>query len=140
MWRDKIVEAKAKKSISTKYIADYAHTSEKTITRMLKGETLFASMDLVLKVGEAVGLNPIELVSETNAFIGGEELAAVQDKLKLMQENIEHLQAERDDLSEKLRELSCEMEIMRVKLEHKEKIIALQEDVISLQNYIKNSK
>ena len=53
MWRDKIIEQKKQKNISTKTIAEKTKLSEKTIGRILKGETLFPSVDTVLDIGAA---------------------------------------------------------------------------------------
>lgn len=126
MWRDKIVEARTLKKVSNKYIADYAHVSEKTIIRLLNGETLFASIDLVLKAGEAVGLNAVELFNETNAIVSNDELLALQERLASSEIELAKVKSELGDLTHS-------NELLKVKLGHCEKIIALQEDVISLQ-------
>ena len=126
MWRDKVVEKRVLLKVSNKYIADYAHVSEKTIIRLLSGETLFASVDLVLKVGEAVGLSAVELFNETNAIVGNDELLALQERLASAEIELAKVKSE-------LGELTHSNELLKVQLDRCEKIIALQEDVISLQ-------
>lgn len=140
MWRDKVIEAKAIRKITNKQIADYVHASEKTIVRLLNGDTLFASLDLVLKVGEAVGLSAIELFNETNSIVGGDELIALHERLDCAEAELDRVRKEYDSLYSELRDRTHELEIIKIKLESSERIISLQDEVIKLQDYIKNTK
>ena len=61
MWRDRIIEAKKAKGVKTKSMAEHALVTEKTVTRMLNGETKGANIDTIIALGEAVGLTPREI-------------------------------------------------------------------------------
>lgn len=95
MWRDRILQAKREKGITTKYMADYAQMSEKTVARMLSGVNAKKGpyIDNVIMLGAAVGLTPREIFSETGLIVGDESLARLQAE-------VDQLRAERDELAE----------------------------------------
>lgn len=136
MWRDKILEAKAKKSISTKTIADISQVSEKTVSRILKGETPFPPIDRVLSIGAAVGLSERELFSESNLVVANEDLVLLQTELAQLMDKCVRLEAENVSLSDENDRLRTKLAHKDEILAHKEKIIALYE---SLQKYQSNN-
>lgn len=132
MWREKIIEAKKAKNITTKMMSEKVRLPEQTITRILSGKTETPRIDTVLDLGAAVGLSPRELFSETTSVLGDENLAALQEKLDEANAALTALQAEFASLSEentdlKLKNvtLQAENDLLRIKLEHKEEIISL---------------
>lgn len=122
MWRDKIIEQKKLKNISTKTIAEKARLSEKTVTRILKGETMFPSVDAVVDIGAAVGLSERDLFSESNLVVGNDDLVRLQTELAQLMDKCVRLEDENDRL--------------RTKLAHKEEILAHKEKIISLYESI----
>ena len=83
------------KCITTKYMADYAQMSEKTVARMLSGVNTKKGpyIDNVIMLGASVGLTPREIFSETGLVVGDENLAALQAE-------VDQLRTERDTLAE----------------------------------------
>ena len=66
MWRERIIEAKKNLKISTETMSERTlHIPERTIIRMLNGETANPRVDTILEVGASVGLSPQEIFSET---------------------------------------------------------------------------
>ena len=122
MWRDKIIEQKKLKNISTKTIAERAKMSEKTVARILKGETMFPSVDAVVDIGAAVGLSERDLFSESNLVVGNDDLVRLQTELAQLMDKCVRLEDENDRL--------------RTKLAHKEEILAHKEKIISLYESI----
>lgn len=125
MWRDKIIEQKSQKNISTKTIAERAKMSEKTVARILKGETLFPSVDTVLDIGAAVGLSERELFSESNLVVTNEDLVSLQSELAALMDKCDRLTAENVSLTD-------ENDRLRTQLAHKEELLAHKEEIISL--------
>ena len=79
MWRERIIEAKQKLGVSTKTMAERTmHIPERTIIRLLNGETDNPYVDTVLEVGASVGLTPQEIFSESNLVLGDKDLASLQ--------------------------------------------------------------
>lgn len=132
MWREQIIEAKKAKNITTKMMAEKVRLPEQTITRILSGKTETPRIDTVLDLGAAVGLTPRELFSETTSVLGDENFVVLQGKLdeatvalSALQIEFASLSAENTDLKVKNVSLQAENDLLRIKLEHKEEIIAL---------------
>ena len=124
MWRDKIIEQKRQNNIPTKVIAERTKLSEKTVSRVLKGETLFPSVDTVLDIGAAVGLSERELFSEANLVVANDDLVRLQTELA--------------SLMDKCVRLEDEVDRLRTKLAHKEEILAHKDEIILLYKSLQN--
>ena len=132
MWRDKIIEAKKERNITTKMMSEKVLLPEVTINRILQGKTGAPRIDTVLNLGESVGLSPWELFSEATSFLGDKNLATLQEELDQANAALSALQSEFATLSEENTNLKvnnvtiqAENDLLKMKLEHKEEIIAL---------------
>ena len=132
MWRDRIVEAKKSKNITTKMMSEKVMLPEQTIARILSGKTETPRIDTVLDLGASVGLSPWELFSDTISVLGDKNLTMLQEELDRANAALLALQAEFASLSEettdlKLKNISLQAEndMLRMKLEHTEEILAL---------------
>lgn len=132
MWREKIIEAKKAKNITPKMMSEKVRLPEQTITRILSGKTATPRIDTVLDLGASVGLSPTELFSETTAVLSDKNLSLLQEELDKANAALSALQAEFTSLSEETTELKvknvtlqAENDMLKIKLEHKEEIIAL---------------
>lgn len=134
MWRERILEAKKAKNISTKTMSERTggHLPERTITRILSGETEFPRIDTILELGQSVGLSAQEVFAETNSIVGDRDLAALQVQLEahiadkeIIFKQFEDLQGEVGVLRDKIVALTAENDMLRMKLELKEEIIAI---------------
>lgn len=132
MWREKIIEAKKANNITTKMMSEKVRLPEQTITRILSGKTATPRIDTVLDLGASVGLSAWELFSETTSVLGDKNLITLQGELDQANASLSALQSEYASLSEKLTNLKldyvtlqAENNLLNMKLEHKEEIIAL---------------
>lgn len=109
MWLDKVIEAKKAKGLATRTMAERSrmHLTERTITRILHGETKAPKIDVILDIGETVGLNAQQLFAET-------------DMVPLDRDEL-------DRLKNQVKELTAENELLRVKVGYQETIIGLLE-------------
>ena len=124
MWRERINEAKKELGVSTKTMSERTlHIPERTIIRMLNGETEFPRIDTVLEVGASVGLSPQEIFSETNLVLGNKDLASLQADLDKVNAEKDILVSENTILKAKVAALTAEIDILKRELEHKEEII-----------------
>lgn len=138
MWREKIIEAKKAKNITTKMMSEKVRLPDQTITRILSGKTETPRIDTVLDLGAAVGLSAWELFSETTSVLGDKNLITLQEDLDQANAALSALQAEFASLSEETTDLrlknvtlQAENDLLKMKLEHKE-------EIISLHNYYKS--
>ena len=141
MWRERIIEAKKARSITTKMMSEKIMLPENTITRILSGKTQAPRIDTVLDLGEAVGLTASDLFSDAAAFVGDHDIALVQEDLDGAREALRAMKDELADYVEQIATLTSEVAtlkgenaFLKIKLEHIEKIAALQEEIINLRH------
>lgn len=145
MWREKIIEAKKANNITTKMMSEKVRLPEQTITRILSGKTATPRIDTVLDLGASVGLSPTELFSDTTAVLSDKNLSLMQEELDKANAALTALQAEFASLSEETTALKvqcvtlqAENDMLTMKLEHKEEIIALHNFYKTLMGGIQN--
>lgn len=133
MWRERIIEAKKALGVSPKTMSERTmHIPERTIVRLLNGETSNPYVDTVLEVGASVGLSPQEIFSETNLVLGSKDLATLQADLDIAKAENDILVAENNLLKDKLVTLTAEIDLLKKDLEHKQ-------EIINLHNYYNNA-
>lgn len=134
MWNERIIEAKKAKGMSTKTMSEktLGHLPERTITRILSGETPNPRIDTIIELGAAVGLTPQELFSDTNAIAATETLVEVKETLAEVKENAEVVEAEKGIAIAELEMLRAksaaqekEIALLKEKLQHKEELLAV---------------
>ena len=146
MWRERIIEAKKSQGISTKTMSERTggHLPERTITRILNGETEFPRIDTILELGQSVGLSAQEVFAETNSVATDYDLAVMQvkyeaqiaDKDHSLQE-LENLKLENTALCGAIAQLKEEIKLLESKIDLKDEIIRLHNRYIS---YIESMK
>lgn len=129
MWREKIIEAKKAKGLSTKTMSERSpsHMPEETITRILNGKTEFPRIDSVLDLCEQVGLSPWELFEETTSRLSDGSIVA-------MQQEVDMLKFERDALLRENGVLNDKVETLRNKVED------LKDEIIAIHSYYNKLK
>ena len=133
MWRERIIEAKKAQGVSTKTMSERTmHIPERTIIRLLNGETANPYIDTILEVGASVGLSPQEIFSETNLVLGNKDLATLQADLDMVNAEKDILVSENTILKDKISTLTAEIDLLKRDLEHKE-------EIINLHNYYNNA-
>lgn len=139
MWNERILEVKKAQGITPKMISErtHGHLPERTIIRILNGETPNPRIDTIIELGAAVGLTPQELFADTNVVVATETLVEVKETLAEVQETAEEVEAEKDNViaeneAIKAKNLTLETEIQSLKDEltrkeaqHKDELLAL---------------
>lgn len=127
MWREKIIETKKAKGITTKIMVERtpSHLTAETITRILNEKTEDPRISTVLALGESVGLTPWELFAEPTEIATYQNFWALQEEVKALKSEVADLCNENAVLQKKIAALQAENELLRLKLEHKEEIIAI---------------
>ena len=140
MWRERIIEAKKALGISTKTMSERTmhHIPERTIIRMLSGETDRPYIDTVLEVGASVGLTPQEIFSETSFIIGDKDLSTLQAELDVVNAERDLLVTQNSILNDKVVTQGKELELLKKELAHKEELLALHAYYKThIENFIK---
>lgn len=115
MWREKIIEAKKAKGLSTKTMSERSpsHMPEETITRILNGKTEFPRIDSVLDLCEQVGLSPWELFEETTSRISDGSIVALQQEVDMLKFERDALLRENGVLNDKVETLRSQIETLK---------------------------
>jgi transcriptional regulator with XRE-family HTH domain len=137
MWRDKIIETKKAKGITTKMMSEAVRLPDSTITTILNGQTATPRIDTVLDLGESVGLSPWELFIETTSVIADKSVSDLQDELDRTLAALNALQADYALLSEE----ATNLRMITVKMQAENELLMMQnkhkDEIIELHNYYK---
>ena len=132
MWLDNLKELKKEKGVSSKVIAEKTGLPERTVIRIFAGDTPNPYVDTLYRIATFLDGSLDDILTDTKAVVGGKSLATLQEENdKLVTENAQInaeltlLQAELSVLKDKVVVLSAENDLLKMKLEHKEEIIAL---------------
>lgn len=125
MWLDTLKELKQNKGMTAKQIADRSGLPERTVKRVLSGDTANPYLDTLQRIATALGSTLDAILSDTKAVVGTEDLATLQAELTRVTAELELVAAENAVLKGKVSTLTAENDLLRMKLEHKEEIIAI---------------
>lgn len=125
MWRDNLKELKKRTGMTTKAIAVRANLPEKTIENILDGTVKNPRIDTIRQIISALGGSLDDVFAESGAVIGDTKLAKLQEERDNLAIDLATERAE----NAKLR---TEVQMLQLKLEHKEEIIAHKDKIIAL--------
>lgn len=146
MWLERIIEAKKAQGITPKMMSERigGHLPERTIARILNGSTEFPRVDTIIELGRSVGLSAQEIFAETNLVVSDNDVAVIQEQLQLQKahneeciEELVELRTEIALLNERITTLTHENDMLKKEVEHKDEVIALYKEIISLHNHKK---
>ena len=132
MWLDNLKELKKEKGMTSKQIAEATNLPERTVSRIFSGDTDNPYVDTLHRIVSVLGGSLDSILADTKVVVGGADLITLQsevDRLKTEVESINSelalVNAENAVLKDKVVNLTAENDILRLKLKHKEEIIAL---------------
>ena len=126
MWLENLIDAR-KRAGNPPYrvIAEAVGVTERTISRLFQGETDRPYVDIILDVAEFLGVSAAEIFADTKATIGTKNVVELQKGLEVVTAERDLITAENSILKDKVTVLSAENDLLKLRLEHKEEIIAL---------------
>jgi transcriptional regulator with XRE-family HTH domain len=132
MWLDNLKELKAEKGLSVKQIAERSKTPERTVSRIFSGETDNPYVDTLRRIVEVMDASLEDIFADTKVVVGRSNLATLQADNERLTAEIEKLTGELALISaeyavqkDKVIVLTNENELLNLKLNHKDEIIAL---------------
>ena len=127
MWNERILEAKKAQKLSPKIISERTggHLPERTISRILSGETENPRIDTIIELGAAVGLTPQEIFADTNVMIATETLVEIKESASVVEAERDLIIAENEMLKTKNAALTTENELLKKEIQHKDELLAL---------------
>ena len=125
MWLDNLKNLKKAAGMSAKQIAEATNLPERTVTRIFSGDTENPYMDTLRRIVDVLGGSLDDLFVESKVRVANTDLIALQAEYDKLLAELATLQDENVSLKDKNVALEVENDRLRLKLEHKEEIIAL---------------
>jgi predicted transcriptional regulator len=140
MWLDNLRELKKEKGVTNKYIAEATNLPERTVTRIFAGDTDNPYVDTLHRIVTVLDGSLDSILADTKVVVGGADMVALQAEKDASTAEVERLtaelalvSAELAVLKDKVVTLTAENDVLRLKLEHKEEIIALHNYYIKMK-------
>lgn len=111
--------------MSTKQIAEKTQLPERTVCRILSGETDHPYVDTLHIIVTALGYSLNDIFADTNAVVATESIVEAKETAEVAEAERDLIIAENAMLKDKVAALTAEIDILKVKLNHKDEIIAL---------------
>lgn len=133
MWLDNLKELKTAKGMSAKQIAERTNLPERTVTRIFSGETPNPYADTLRRIVTVLDGSLDGIFADTKVVVGGSNLADLQAEVERLNSELTLANAENAVLQDKAAALAAENDILRLKLEHKEELLALHNYYIKMK-------
>lgn len=125
MWLEKLRELrKEKNDISYKTIAERAKVSEKTVSRVFHGE-VDPYLDTLDRIVTSLDSTLSEIFEDTKAVVVDKCAIKTQEEFDVIAAERDLVAAENVILKDKVAVMTAEIDLLKMKLAHKEEIIAL---------------
>ena len=136
-WQRRVVEAQKALGISNRRLAEMAGVSIRTIERVFYTKDKHGNyvdndifLSTALRIINAVGLDPEEISENSIAIVVGKRTAELQAALDTVKEELNKSAAENIDLKLQISKLQTEIDLLKMKIDHKEQLLSLQERYI----------
>lgn len=133
-WLINLIDLKNKTGLSFKQIAEKENLSEKSVSNVFLGKSKNPGVDLIRRIIHALGGTWREIFAESDAVIATQDLVTLQAEVDRLNGEMSLTNAENAVLKDKVAVLTAENDILRLKLEHKEEIIALHNYYIKMRS------
>ena len=127
MWLENLKELKKTKGMTSKQIADETNLPERTVKRIFSGETDNPYVDTLHRIVTVLGGSLDDILADTKVVIGHKTLVDLHENLEDVKTERELIVAENAALKASVAALTAENEILRLKLAHKEELLALHD-------------
>lgn len=132
MWLENLKELKKEKGMSAKQIAEKTNLPERTVNRILSGDTDNPYVDTLHRIVTVLGGSLDDILADTKLVVATESLVEVKETLEEVKGTANVMEAERDLIkieNERLKienaNMATELQLLKRELQHKDEIIAL---------------
>lgn len=132
MWLENLKELKKEKGMSAKQIAEKTNLPERTVNRILSGDTDNPYVDTLHRIVNVLGGSLDDILADTKVVVATESLVEVKETLEEVKGTASVMEAQRDLIkveNERLKienaNMATELQLLKRELQHKDEIIAL---------------
>ena len=119
--------------MSTKQIADMTSLPERTVARILSGDTENPYVDTLRRIVTVLGGSLDDIFAESKTVVANTSMVALQADYDKLATEASDLQAENVGLKDKVVTLEAELDRLRLALEHKEEVLANKDEIVTIQ-------
>ena len=134
MGLDNLKELKKQTGMSTRQIADATNLPERTVARIFSGDTDNPYVDTLHRIVSVLGGSLDGILADTKSVVGSADLATLQTEIDRLNDELAIALAEITVLKDKVVRLTADNDLLRIKLEHKEELIALHNYYMKLKS------
>ncbi len=134
MWLDNLKELKKSLNLTAKQIAERSNLPEKTISRLLSGDTRNPYIDTLSRIAGALGCTLNDILADSKVVVGTENLAVLQENIDTIKAERDLLIADNTILKEKTETLTKELELTKNELMYTKKLLAVHEYYTKLKS------
>ncbi len=125
MWLDNLKELKKRSGKTAKQISDETKIPESTIKRIFGGDTDDPYVSTIHRIVICLGGSLDHVLADTNAVLATESLVEAKETAGVAEAERDLAAAENQILRDKVAALTAEVELLKIKLNHKEELIAV---------------
>ena len=125
MWLENLQELKKRSGMSGKQIAEQSKLPERTVNRILTGETDHPRVDTVHLIVTALGGSLNDIFADTNVIVATETLVEVKETAEVIEAERNLVLAELEMLRAKTAAQEAEISLLKERLQHKEELLAV---------------
>lgn len=132
MWLDNLKELKKKTEMSTKQIADKSRLPERTVARILSGETDHPRIDTLGLIADAMGVTLRDIFADTNVIVATETLTEVKEVAEIVEAERDEVATKNEMLEAKVNALTMEIELLKSQLQHKDELLSVHKQYLAI--------
>ena len=132
MWLDNLKELKKKTGMSTKQIADKSRLPERTVARIISGETDHPRIDTLGLIVDAIGATLRDIFADTNVIVATETLTAVKEVAEIVEAERDEVAIKNEMLEAKVNALTMENELLKSQLQHKDELLSVHKQYLAI--------
>jgi transcriptional regulator with XRE-family HTH domain len=125
MWLDNLKELKKKTGMTVKQIAEKSSLPERTINRILSGETDHPYADTLDIIVKALGYDLGDIFADTKVVVATDDLVEIKESVDVVEAERDLTIVENDMLKSKVAALTTEIELLKKEIQHKDELLAL---------------
>ena len=136
MWLDNLKELKKKTGMSTRQIAEKTTIPERTINRILAGESDHPYADTLDLIVKAMGYDLGDIFSDTNVVVATDELTGIKETVNVVAAERDLVAVENEMLKIKVTALEQELTLLKKEIQHKDELLAVHNYYIKLKSTV----
>ena len=125
MWSENLKALKKRTGLSVKQIAEKSNLPERTVNRIFSGDTDNPYMTTLIPIVNALGGSLDDIFADTSVVVATETVVELQENVETVNSEKDLLLAENKILQDKVAVLTQENELLKMKLLHKEELLAV---------------